>query len=86
VDEDALTEAVKAGRIAGAAIDAYRQEPPSNDSPLRSADIVMTPHIAATSYETSSSVSMIVAKQVIEILLEGQRAMAVNYKEVAALV
>lgn len=86
VDEDALTEAVKAGRIAGAAIDAYRQEPPSDDSPLRSADIVMTPHIAATSYETSSSVSMIVAKQVIEILLEGKREMAVNYKEVAALV
>jgi D-3-phosphoglycerate dehydrogenase len=86
VDEQALIEAVKNGRIAGAALDAYRQEPPSHDSPLRFTDIVMTPHIAATSYETSSSVSMIVARQVIGILIEGKKELAVNYKEVSASV
>jgi D-3-phosphoglycerate dehydrogenase len=86
VDEQALTEAVQSGRIAGAAIDVYRQEPPSDDSPLRLADIVMTPHIAATSYETSSAVSMIVARQIIEILIDGHKELAVNHQEVSALV
>lgn len=78
VDEDALREALQERRIAGAALDAFAEEPLPADSPLRKLDIVMTPHIAATSTETAAKVSWIVARNVAAVLLEGSTAGAVN--------
>jgi len=54
VDEAALVEALNRGIIAGAAIDAFKQEPPGPDSPLLKADnIVLTPHNAGVTREVS---------------------------------
>ena len=83
VDEQALSRAIIDKRIKGAALDAYVDEPPRMDSPLRNLDIVMTPHIAATSCETSSQVSLIVARQVIDILKHHNLALAVNHEAIA---
>ncbi len=48
VDEYAIADALKAGRIAGAAIDVYAQEPPPKDHPLFGLDnAVLTPHLGA---------------------------------------
>ena len=50
VDEQALIAALKAGKIAGAGIDVYEQEPLSVDNPLlRMENVICTPHVAGSS-------------------------------------
>jgi len=52
VDEDALAGALKAKRIAGAALDVYNAEPLPGDSPLRGLDnVLLTPHVASASVD-----------------------------------
>ncbi len=54
VDDTALVEALNGGIIAGAAIDAFKEEPPNPDSPLLKADnIILTPHNAGVTREVS---------------------------------
>mgnify|MGYP005839448031 FL=1 len=83
VDEEALCEALRAKKIAGAALDAFVEEPLPLDSPLRELDILLTPHIAATSKETAAKVSWIVAQNVASVLLEGSTRGAVNAEQIA---
>lgn len=81
VDDAALVRAVEEGRIAGAALDAFSEEPLPADSPLRRPEhIEITPHLAATSRESAARVSDIVADNVIAIINKGQRDIAVNFK------
>jgi D-3-phosphoglycerate dehydrogenase len=52
VDEAALIEALRAGTIAGAALDVLAEEPPAPDNPLlKMENVLLTPHIAAFSDE-----------------------------------
>jgi len=56
VDEVALTEALAAGRIAGAGLDVFDQEPPDADNPLFSLDnVVLTAHLAGPTVESSTA-------------------------------
>ena len=58
IDEKALYQALKNGRIAGAALDVLEQEPTPPDNPLLDLDnVVITPHLAGFSYETSLRVA-----------------------------
>jgi len=81
VDENALCAAVRAGQIAGAAIDVFAREPLPADSPLRMPGIILTPHLAATSVETSGNVSTMVARNVVDMLVLGRRDRAVNARQ-----
>ena len=83
LDEAALRRALDAKLIAGAALDAFSVEPLPLDSPLRGGGVVLTPHLAATSVETSAKVSEIVAKNLASILLEGKLELAVNAEAVS---
>jgi phosphoglycerate dehydrogenase-like enzyme len=78
VDEDALCRAVMEKRIAGAALDAFKEEPLPMDSPLRRTGITLTPHLAATSLEAAANVSLIVARNVVDVLVHGKTGCAVN--------
>lgn len=82
IDEIALCNSLRQHKIAGVALDTFTIEPLPLDSPLRSSDAIITPHIAATSIETTAKVSMIVAKNIAEILLEGTYDKAVNVKQI----
>ncbi|MEM2252493.1 MAG: NAD(P)-dependent oxidoreductase, partial [Candidatus Bathyarchaeia archaeon] len=66
IDEKALYEALKEGRIAGAALDVFEKEPISMDNPLLKLDnVVLTPHIGSASYETRSKMAEMTADNLI---------------------
>lgn len=79
VDEQALVDALASGQVAGAALDVYEEEPPPADSPLRSApNLVMTPHLGASTAEAQESVGLEIAEAVRAALIEGTIRNAVN--------
>ncbi|MBP1987381.1 phosphoglycerate dehydrogenase [Halolamina salifodinae] len=66
VDEGALAEAVEDGVVAGAALDVFAEEPLPADSPLRDVeDIVLTPHLGASTAEAQEHVAVATAEQVL---------------------
>jgi phosphoglycerate dehydrogenase-like enzyme len=68
IDEAALVEALKQGRIAGAAIDVFEEEPVRTDNPLLRLDnVLLSPHNAGHSIEAAQNMSM-VAADVVRVL------------------
>ena len=68
VDEEALIDALKGNKIAGAGIDVFAQEPPTKDNPLFKLDnVVVTPHSAANTKSAMVGMAM-VAEDIIRIL------------------
>jgi D-3-phosphoglycerate dehydrogenase len=83
LDEDALVAALESGKVAGAAIDVFAQEPYSG--PLLGApNIVVTPHLAASTDEAQDRAGVIVAEQVVAALEGGLVTNAVNIPTVGA--
>ena len=69
VDTDALVKALKEGWIAGAGLDVYEEEPLPKDHPLTELDnVVLTPHIGASTEEAQMRAGVQVAEQIVEIL------------------
>ncbi len=85
IDETALLAALDEGRLAGAAIDVFPQEPPPPDSRLRShPKVILTPHLGGSTQEAQVGVSVDVARQIIDVF-EGRLAEhAVNAPLVSA--
>ena len=78
VDEAALAAALTEGRLAGAAVDVYEHEPPT-DSPLLTApNTVLTPHLGASTREAQTKAGVEVAEQVLEALAGRPARYAVN--------
>jgi D-3-phosphoglycerate dehydrogenase len=85
IDEAALIEALKSGQVAGAALDVFESEPLAPDSPLRDApNLVMTPHLGASTAEAQEGVGIEVAEQVRAALLLGEIRNAVNMPSIDA--
>jgi len=79
VDEADLVAALKAGRIAGAALDVFEQEPLPEDSPLRDApNIILTPHLGASTEEAQIKVAEAIAHQFAAFFNEGKIQHALN--------
>jgi D-3-phosphoglycerate dehydrogenase / 2-oxoglutarate reductase len=79
IDERALTDALHSGQVAGAALDVFETEPLPTDSRLRSApNIVLTPHLGASTAEAQESVGIEIAQSISAALLEGTIRNAVN--------
>jgi len=79
IDETALVQALADGHVAGAALDVFEIEPLPPDSPLRSApNLVLTPHLGASTAEAQESVGIEIAQSIREVLLEGTIRNAVN--------
>ncbi|MGZ8831753.1 MAG: phosphoglycerate dehydrogenase [Thermoanaerobaculia bacterium] len=78
-DEKALADALNSGKIAGAAIDVYENEPPGKDHPLvRAGNIVLSPHIGANTIEAQDRVAVQTAEMVVEALRGSIFVSAVN--------
>ena len=79
VNENALVAALKSGQVGAAGLDVFETEPLPKDSDLRSApNIVLTPHIAASTSEAQESVGIEIAEQIADVLLHGAVRNAVN--------
>ena len=80
IDELALKEAIEAGQVAGAAIDVYENEPNIQESPLLNCqgNVVLTPHLGASTTEAQFNVAIDVATQIKEVLSGGSAKSAVN--------
>jgi D-3-phosphoglycerate dehydrogenase len=91
LDEAALFDAIKSGVVAGAALDVFEQEPPPPDHPLLGLDeVIMTPHLGASTTEAQEGVAITVAEQMRDYLLSETLRGAVNIpalgaKELASL-
>jgi D-3-phosphoglycerate dehydrogenase len=73
VNEAALYDAISSGKLFGAGLDVFEQEPPTAAHPLATLPtVVMTPHAAAGTYETQARSSLLVAEQLFEALAGGQ--------------
>lgn len=85
VDEAALYEAIKSGIVAGAALDVFEQEPPPTDHPLLGLDeVIVTPHLGASTTEAQEGVAVTVAEQMRDYLLTGALRGAVNVPALGA--
>jgi D-3-phosphoglycerate dehydrogenase len=79
VDEEALAQAIRDGRVAGAALDVFAEEPPPKDHPLLALpQVVVTPHLGASTGEAQLNVAIAIAEQVRDFLLYGAVTNAVN--------
>lgn len=79
VDEPALVRALEQGRIAGAALDVFAEEPLPAESPLRGApNLLLMPHLGASTREAQESVALEIAGAVRAALVEGDLSRAVN--------
>jgi len=79
IDEQALADALKAGTIAGAGIDVFTVEPAVADNPLLTApNIVLTPHLGASTVEAQENVAIEAAELIADFLLKGIVLNAVN--------
>jgi D-3-phosphoglycerate dehydrogenase len=79
IDEQALADALAAGTVAGAGVDVFTVEPVAADNPLLKApNVVLTPHLGASTLEAQESVAIEAAQLIADFLLRGQVANAVN--------
>jgi phosphoglycerate dehydrogenase-like enzyme len=68
IDETALLEALNQGRIAGAALDVFAQEPAINNALAQHARVIATPHIAASTEDAQRNAAITVAEKVLEVI------------------
>ena len=79
IDENALVEAIKSGKVAGAALDVFEQEPPPMDSDLLKLDsVIVTPHLGASTEEAQRAAAIVIADEVIRALENKPVRNAVN--------
>ncbi|MGA0058943.1 MAG: hydroxyacid dehydrogenase [Planctomycetota bacterium] len=84
VEDEALADALESGHLAGAALDVFELEPLPADHPFRRlANVVLTPHIGASSAEAQKSVALDMARQVVLALTKGVVLNGVNVPRVA---
>src|SRR5262249_28384410 len=79
INEAALADAIKSGHLAGAALDVFVEEPPAPDHPLlKLPQVVVTPHLGASTVEAQVSVAREAAQLISDYLLRGAVGFAVN--------
>ncbi len=72
VDEEALLEALDSGKVGGAGLDVFVEEPPPDDHPLVAhPNVICTPHLGASTEQAQVNVAVAVAEQIRDYLLEG---------------
>lgn len=87
VDIPSLAEAIKSGKVAGAAIDVFPQEPKTNSEPFVSEliglpNVILTPHIGGSTREAQENIGKFVPSKLLEYMNNGSTYGSVNFPEV----
>jgi len=83
VNEKDLLEALESGKVAGAALDVFEQEPCPPDHPLvKHPNVVCTPHLGAATVEAQENVAIAIAEQIVDYLVHGVIRNAVNFPSI----
>jgi D-3-phosphoglycerate dehydrogenase len=83
IDEKALYDALKSGKVAAAALDVFEKEPPENSPLLTLNNMIYTPHLGAASAEAQENVAIAVAEQIVDYIVHGTIRNAVNFPSVS---
>ncbi|MBL7119116.1 MAG: phosphoglycerate dehydrogenase [Dehalococcoidia bacterium] len=78
INEQALLKAIEEGRVAGAALDVFSEEPPVNNPLLKNEKVIVTPHLGASTEEAQVTVATDAAQQVAAVLSGQPARYAVN--------
>ena len=85
VNESDLIEGLDSGKIAGAAIDVFEEEPPPQDNPLLKHDsVICTPHLGASTAEAQVNVAVQVAEQIRDYLISGEIRNSLNCPSISS--
>jgi D-3-phosphoglycerate dehydrogenase len=83
VNEKDLYDAIKGGKVAGAALDVFEKEPATGNPLLELEEVVSTPHLGASTGEAQENVSIAIAQQIVDYLTLGEARNAVNMPAVS---
>jgi len=84
IDEVALADALKAGHVAGAAIDVFAEEPATDNVLFGLDNVVCTPHLGAATSEAQENVALQIAEQMADYLTKGAITNAINFPNISA--
>ncbi|MDP1758419.1 MAG: phosphoglycerate dehydrogenase [Thermodesulfovibrionales bacterium] len=84
INERDLYEALKSGKVAGAALDVFEKEPPEDFSLIGLDNVICTPHLGAATEEAQENVAIAVAEQIADYLVRGTIRNAVNFPSIPA--
>jgi D-3-phosphoglycerate dehydrogenase / 2-oxoglutarate reductase len=84
IDEQALDQALRDGKVAGAALDVFAQEPPKDSPLLENEKVIVTPHLGASTQEAQANVAIDAAQQIISVLNGQPVRYAVNAPLISA--
>ena len=85
IEEQALVRAIRSGKVAGAAVDAWDEEPPTGSPLLGMREVICTPHLVATTFEAQINVARRMARQVNDFITSGHAENVVNADALSAL-
>lgn len=78
INEKDLYEAIRSGKVAGAALDVFEKEPAMGNPLFELEEVICTPHLGASTREAQENVSIAIARQVVDYLRTGEARNAVN--------
>ncbi|MGH9865819.1 MAG: phosphoglycerate dehydrogenase, partial [Candidatus Acidiferrales bacterium] len=87
VDEQALAETLKSGRLRAAAIDVFSREPRGNSDPFTSPlqgmeQVILTPHVAGSTEEAQKNIGAFVSERIVEYFQTGSTMYSVNFPNI----
>lgn len=84
VVEKDLYDALISGKVAGAALDVFEEEPPKNTDLISLPNVICTPHLGASTDEAQINVAKAIAEQIANYLTKGEIKNAVNFPSISA--
>ena len=84
INEKDLYDALVSGKVAGAALDVFEEEPTKNKDLISLGNVICTPHLGASTDEAQINVAIAIAEQIVNFLTRGEIKNAVNFPSVSA--